>query len=109
VERWTHGFDKLVFHIEPYMPEWAEKITWVPAEDIRKLARLYATAESASIFQGTNTQDQTANGTQNSRAFAILQTITGNINNPGGWVTKLSLTSWEFNERIPGAADTLLL
>ncbi len=86
VEQWTHGFEKLVPHVELYTPEWAEKITWVPAEEIRKLARLYAEAESASIFQGTNTQDQTANGTQNSRAFAILQTITGNINNPGGWV-----------------------
>jgi formate dehydrogenase (coenzyme F420) alpha subunit len=86
VERWTHGFDKLVPHVKTYTPEWAAKITQIPLEEIRKLARLYARAESASIFQGTNTQDQTANGTQNSRAFAILQTITGNINNPGGWV-----------------------
>jgi anaerobic selenocysteine-containing dehydrogenase len=112
IERWTHGFDKLVSHIEPYTPEWAEKITWVRAEDIRKLARLYATAESASIFQGTNTQDQTANGTQNSRAFAILQTITGNINNPGGWVVgpRLSITGLGIpTERVPiGAEDYTL-
>ena len=112
VERWTHGFDKLVPHIEPYTPEWAERVTWVPAEDIRKLARLYATAESASIFQGTNTQDQTANGTQNSRAFAILQTITGNINNPGGWVVgpRLSIAGLGIpTERIPiGAKDYTL-
>jgi anaerobic selenocysteine-containing dehydrogenase len=112
IERWTHGFDKLVSHIEPYTPEWAERITWVKAEDIRKLARLYATAESASIFQGTNTQDQTANGTQNSRAFAILQTITGNINNLGGWVVgpRLSITGLGIpTERIPiGAEDYTL-
>jgi anaerobic selenocysteine-containing dehydrogenase len=108
VERWTHGFDELVSHIEPYTPQWAEGITWVQAEDIRKLARLYATAESASIFQGTNTQDQTANGTQNSRAFAILQSITGNINNPGGWVIgpRLSLTGLGIpTERMPIGAD----
>ncbi len=109
VERWTYGFDQLVGHIEAYTPEWAEKISWIPAEEIRKLARLYAGAESASIFQGTNTQDQTANGTQNSRAFAILQTITGNINNPGGWVIspRLSLTGLGIpTERIPiGAKD----
>jgi anaerobic selenocysteine-containing dehydrogenase len=109
VEKWTYGFDKLVPHVEPYTPEWAEKITWVLASDIRKLARLYATAESASIHQGTNTQDQTANGTQNSRAFAILQTITGNINNPGGWVVspRLILTGLGLpTERIPiGAED----
>ena len=104
VERWTHGFDQLVPHVEPYTPEWAESITWIPAEEIRKLARLYARAEGASIFQGTNTQDQTANGTQNSRAFAILQTITGNINNPGGWVIspRLSLTGLGLpTERTP--------
>ncbi len=95
VEKWTIGFDQLVPHIEPYTPEWAEGITRVPTAEIRKLARLYATVEGASIFQGTNTQDQTANGTQNSRAFSILQTITGNINNPGGWVIspRLTLTS----------------
>ena len=109
VEQWTHGFEKLVPHVEPYTPEWAEKITWVRAEDIRKLARLFAGAESASIFQGTNTQDQTANGTQNSRAFAILQIITGNINNPGGWVIspRLILTGIGLPmERTPiGAKD----
>ena len=87
VEKHTYGFDKLVPHVRKYTLEWAEEITWVPADDIRKLARLYAGTKGASIFQGTCTQDQTANGTQNSRAFAVLQTITGNINVPGGWVT----------------------
>jgi anaerobic selenocysteine-containing dehydrogenase len=86
VDKYTYGFDKLVPHIKKYTPEWAEKITWVSAEDIRKLARLFAKAKGAGIYQGTNTQDQTANGTQNSRAFSVLQIITGNINNPGGWV-----------------------
>ena len=87
VESNTFGFDKLVPHVQPYTPEWAEKITWVPAEQTRKLARLFACTKGASIYQGTCTQDQTANGTQNSRAFAVLQAITGNVNVPGGWVT----------------------
>ena len=87
VKKYTFGFDRLVSHVREYTPEWAEVITWVPAEDTRKLARLYAGTKGASIFQGTCTQDQTANGTQNSRAFSVLQTITGNINVPGGWVT----------------------
>jgi len=87
VDKHTYGFDKLVPHVAPYTPEWAEETTWVPAEDIRKLSRLFAGTKGASIFQGTCTQDQTANGTQNSRAFSVLQSITGNINVPGGWVT----------------------
>jgi anaerobic selenocysteine-containing dehydrogenase len=86
IEKYTIGFDKLVPHIQQYTPEWAEKITWVAAEDIRKLAHLFAKTRGAGIYQGTNTQDQTANGTQNSRAFSVLQIITGNINIPGGWV-----------------------
>ena len=86
IEDYTIGFNELIPHIEQYTPEWAEAITWVKAEDIRKLARLFASVKGAAIYQGTCTQDQTANGTQNSRAFSILQIITGNINNPGGWV-----------------------
>jgi formate dehydrogenase (coenzyme F420) alpha subunit len=87
IEQHTFGFDKLVPHVQKYTPEWAEEVTWVPAEDIRKLARLFANTKGASIFQGTCTHDQTANGTQNSRAFSVLQAITGNINVAGGWVT----------------------
>jgi len=86
VNQYTYGFDKLIPHVQKYTPEWAEKITWVRAEDIRKLARLFAKTKGVAIYQGTNTQDQTANGTQNSRIFSILQVISGNINNPGGWV-----------------------
>jgi len=86
VEQWTFGFDKLVPHVKPYTPEWAEKITWIPAEEIRKLARLFAGTKGAAIYQGTCTQDQQANGTQTDRALAILQTIVGGINVPGGWV-----------------------
>jgi anaerobic selenocysteine-containing dehydrogenase len=87
IEKHAFGFDKLVPHVQRFTPGWAEQITWIPADDIRTLARLFAGTKGASIFQGTCTQDQTANGTQNSRAFAVLQTITGNINVPGGWVT----------------------
>lgn len=87
IEQHTFGFEKLVPHVQKYTPEWAEEITWVPAKEIRKLARLFASTKGASIFQGTCTHDQTANGTQNSRAFSILQAVTGNINVPGGWVT----------------------
>jgi anaerobic selenocysteine-containing dehydrogenase len=86
IEKHTMGFDQLVPHIEKYTPEWAEEISWVPAEETRRLARLFAGTKGASIYQGTCTQDQTVNGTQNSRAFAVLQSITGKINVPGGWV-----------------------
>lgn len=86
VQEWTIGFNELRKHVKEYKPEWAEKITWVPKEDIRNSARVFATNKGASIVQGTCTLDRQANDVQNNRALAILQTITGNIEIPGGWV-----------------------
>ncbi|MDL2274605.1 molybdopterin-dependent oxidoreductase [Desulfosarcina sp. OttesenSCG-928-G10] len=103
IDKWTIGFDKLVPHIQPYTPEWAEKITWVPADDIRKLARMFATTKGAAIYQGTCTQDQQANGTQTNRAISILQTIVGGINVPGGWVLSPRLALK--NIFLPTASD----
>ncbi len=107
IEEHTVGFDKLVPHIQQYTPEWAEKITWIKAEDTRKLARLFAGTKGASIFQGTCTQDQTANGTQNSRAFSILQVITGNINVPGGWVISPRLAFGNVGLKVEGELEPL--
>jgi formate dehydrogenase (coenzyme F420) alpha subunit len=102
VEKYTVGFEQLVPHVQRYTPEWAEKITWVPAEEIRKLAHLFAKTKGAGIYQGTNTQDQTANGTQNSRVFSVLQIITGNINNPGGWVISPRLKLGNVSMEVEG-------
>lgn len=102
VDEYTLGFDKLVDHIQKYTPEWAEKITWVTAEQIRTLARLFANTKGAGIYQGTCTQDQTANGTQSSRAFSVLQTITGNINVPGGWVISPRLAFGNVGLKVEG-------
>ena len=102
VEKHTLGFKELVEYIKPFTPEWAEPITWVKAEDARKLARMFATTEGAGIYQGTCTQDQTASGTQNSRAFSVLQSITGNINNKGGWVISPRLMFGNVGLRVEG-------
>ena len=102
IESHTFGFDRLIGHIQPYTPEWAEEITWVPAEQTRKLARLFATTKGAGIYQGTCTQDQTANGTQSSRAFSVLQTITGNINVPGGWTISPRLAFGNVGLKVQG-------
>ena len=102
VEKHTTGFESLISHIGEYTPEWAEAITWVPADDIIRLARIYSQTKGASIYQGTCTQDQTANGTQNSRAFSILQAITGNINVPGGWVISPRLKTGNTGIEVEG-------
>jgi anaerobic selenocysteine-containing dehydrogenase len=102
IEAHTIGFDRLVEHVGKYTPEWAQEITWVSAVEIRRLARLFAGTKGAGIYQGTCTQDQTANGTQNSRAFSILQTITGNINVPGSWVVSPRLVFGDVGLEVEG-------
>jgi formate dehydrogenase (coenzyme F420) alpha subunit len=101
VHKYTYGFEQLVPHVQQYTPEWAEKITWVKAEDIRRLAHYIAT-KGASIVHGTCTQDQQANGSQNDRAMSILQSITGNINVPGGWVISPRLRLEDVSLYAPG-------
>jgi anaerobic selenocysteine-containing dehydrogenase len=85
VENYTLGFDKLREHVKAYSPEKAAEICGVPASDIREISWIFAQAKGASIIQGINALDQHVNGFQNSRALAILHTITGNYDVPGGW------------------------
>jgi len=109
IEKYTVGFDKLAEHVKQYPPEKVEEITWVPAADIRMIARIFAGAESASIVPGICSMDQHRNGLQNSRVFSILQTVTGNIDVPGGWVVvpfpRLGSLHIKVEEEPIGAAE----
>ncbi len=42
VKEYTYGWDKFVERVQEYPPDKVEQITWVPAEKIKKAARLYA-------------------------------------------------------------------
>lgn len=91
VERWCHGFEELRAHVQSYSPEWAEPITWVPAERIRAAARLFATAKPGQMEWGCAIE-HTPNTIQTVRAVALLPALTGNIDVPGGWVFGGGLT-----------------
>jgi len=91
VSRWCYGFDKLVPHIQKYIPEWAEPITGLPADQIREIARLYGTAKSACIHAG-NAFDQAVDSNNAVRAVAILIAISGNLDRPGGNIVSTGST-----------------
>lgn len=73
----------LTERVKDYSPERVSEIAWVRAEDIRKAARMYAKSKPACIGWGVGI-DQSITAHQNSRAICILQSITGNLDVPGG-------------------------
>jgi anaerobic selenocysteine-containing dehydrogenase len=85
VMQWTHGFDALAEHVKEHTPEWAEPITWVPADKIRAAARLFAQTKPAMMEWGCAIE-HTPNCIQTVRAVSMLPALTGNIDVPGGWV-----------------------
>ncbi len=83
VGQWLIGFEEIKKHVETMSPEWAEKITSVPADQIKELARLYAKTEGALILDG-NGLDMHTNGVDTVRVICMLIALTGNIDKPGG-------------------------
>ncbi|HNI00251.1 MAG TPA: molybdopterin-dependent oxidoreductase, partial [Rhodocyclaceae bacterium] len=67
----------------PKTPEWAEKICGVKAEDIRKLAHMYATTKPAAL-KASWSPGRNAYGEQYNRMAAAVQAMTGNIGVLGG-------------------------
>jgi len=82
VEKWCEGYEQLKEHILQYNVLWAEKISGVPAEQIKEIARLYATTKKASIDLG-NGVEHAPSSNDAIRAVAILMAVTGHLDRPG--------------------------
>jgi anaerobic selenocysteine-containing dehydrogenase len=85
VGRWAVGFDQLERHVQQYPPDMVAGVTWVPAEKIVAAARLFARSRPACLWNG-NASEDTYNSTQCARAFAIIQSVCGMLDVPGGTV-----------------------
>lgn len=78
IETQTEGFDAVRERVLNYPPEEAEKITGVPAEDIRTAARWYATTRKAGIYYTLGITEHT-HGTENVYCLANLVMMTGHL------------------------------
>ncbi len=68
---------------EPKTPEWAARICGVAAEDIKKLADMYANTKPAAL-KASWAAGRNAYGEQYNRMAAAVQTMTGNVGKLGG-------------------------
>ncbi|WP_420000156.1 molybdopterin oxidoreductase family protein [Streptomyces boninensis] len=88
IERATSGFAEYVALVEPWTLETAEQVTGVPAEAIRELAHVYATAERAQLCWTLGITEH-HNGTDNVRALINLSLLTGHVGRYGSGVQPL--------------------
>ncbi len=86
VEKWTHGFEDLARQVKGYTPEKTFEITGVPADLIRKAARMYAAAKPATIQWG-NAIEHNVHAFDTARALVSLMAVCGNLDVPGGNVS----------------------
>jgi anaerobic selenocysteine-containing dehydrogenase len=92
----TVGFDELAERVAQYPPEWAAEQTGIPAEDIRTLAREYATSSPAMIRIGVAIERQ-AGGGQTVRSIACLPALVGAWRHVGGGLLQLPLWAFPVN------------
>ncbi len=97
VEQYTLGFAELQARASEFPPERVETITGVPAEDVRKLAREYATTQPSAIRQGV-ALERSRGGGQAIRAITCLPALVGAWRHVGGGTVEMPI--WEFPTRF---------
>jgi predicted molibdopterin-dependent oxidoreductase YjgC len=88
VERATEGFESYKEKVSGYTPEYAEQITGVPADDIREVARMYATAEKATLNWTLGITEH-HNGADGVFALIGLGLLTGHVGKYGSGLNPL--------------------
>ena len=88
IERATENFEEYKEKVAGYTPEYAESITGVPAENIREVARMYATAEKATLNWTLGITEH-HNGADGVFALINLGLLTGHVGKYGSGLNPL--------------------
>ncbi|MDB5363087.1 MAG: dehydrogenase [Rhodospirillales bacterium] len=77
------GFDTVARHVLPFTAERAAKVTGIPADEIRRIARAFAAAPRAVCYgrMGVSTQEH---GTLCQWLIQLINIATGNLDRVGG-------------------------
>jgi len=95
----TENFEAMKKVVEKYTPDYVEKISGVPAEDLKAAARLYAKANKAAVLY-TMGITQHICGTDNVKSLANLCMLCGKIGIEGGGLNPL-----RGQNNVQGACD----
>jgi len=99
IDAHTEGFDAVRETVGRYPVERASEITGVPADLIRRVARVLGEAESAGVYYTLGITEHIS-GTANVEALANLQMLLGNIGKPGAGLNPL-----RGQNNVQGACD----
>jgi len=99
----TSNYEALKSTVADYPPERAEQITGVPADLIRRVARVWGEAKAGVIFWGMGISQHTT-GTDNARCLIAMCSITGNVGKPGAGLHPL-----RGQNNVQGASDMGLI
>ena len=89
VENWTYGFEDFKKRLmgeedgRPRTPEWAEKISGVPADTIERIAKEFATAKAKGVGSWAGVS-QCPNGYEGTMSVQALNGLMGTFDAPGG-------------------------
>ncbi len=103
IARHTEGFEELREVVMKYPPEKVEGICGIPAQQIREVARIYATSKGSMIFWGMGIS-QHVHGTDNARCLISLALMTGQIGRDGTGLHPL-----RGQNNVQGASDVGLI
>ncbi|MBI3370752.1 MAG: formate dehydrogenase subunit alpha [Betaproteobacteria bacterium] len=99
----TSGYDALKENAKLFSPELMAPVCGIPAQTIREVARLFATAKASMILWGMGIS-QHVHGTDNARCLIALTLMTGQVGRPGTGLHPL-----RGQNNVQGASDSGLI
>lgn len=93
------GMDQIKDEVKKWTPEETERVTGVPGEQLRRVARTLANSRPGTVIWCMGGTQHT-NGNNNTRAYCILQLALGNMGTSGG-----GTNIFRGHDNVQGATD----
>lgn len=95
----VYGLDEVRAEVKKYPPEEVERITGVPAAQLKRVAEIMAKNRPSTLIWCMGATQKTV-GTANTRAYSIMQLVLGNMGKSGG-----GTNIFRGHDNVQGATD----